>query len=134
MVPAVVAAEIVEGYVRGMPPGQSNSAAFLRIDNAGGGDWHLVSGRTDVADSVELHSHQRDQGVVAMRRVSEVLVPAGGSFAFKPGGYHVMLIGLQRSLREGELVGLTLCADSGECISAELPVRSVLNEHHHQHH
>ena len=131
---AAQAVEIRDAYVRGMPPGQANTAAFLSIENNGQEDWVLVAACTDAADSVELHRHEMQGGMMAMRQVEEVRVPAGGSFRFQPGDHHIMLIGLKQALREGDSLELSLCDADKDCVTAILPVRSILNEPSHQHH
>lgn len=129
------ALEIGEGRVRGLPPGQTTTAAFFVLHHDGAADWVLTGAETPVAERVEIHRHLHREGMMSMRQVDRVVVPAGGRFEFAPGGHHLMLIGLKRALRDGETVTLTLHGGDGESVSAELPVVSVLDEHRgHSHH
>ena len=59
---------------------------------------------------------------------AELRVPAGGEVALAPGHLHLMLIGLQRALQEGDTVSIALCDNEDRCQTIELAVVSVLNE------
>lgn len=100
--------EIIDPYLPLLPPGVRTGAAYLRIRNVGDRDMTLVAAFSPAADAVELHTHVDDAGVLRMRQVKEIVVPAGNEVAFKPGGYHVMLIGLPLPLLAGDKVSITL--------------------------
>ena len=130
---AVTQAEIQvqDGYVRGMPPGQATTAAFMRLLNSGSEDVVIDGGATDAAKRVEFHQHVHKDDMMSMRQVPSITVPAGGEFVLEPGHFHLMMIDLLAPLREGDTVTLQLRSGSKEVLSAKLPVRSVLNEHQH---
>lgn len=109
--------------VRAVPPTQKVTGAFLTIKNAGGADRKLVAAESPVADTVELHNHINDNGVMKMRPVKEIDVKAGGEAVLKPGSYHIMLIGLKQPLKEGDQVPLTLKFDDGTALKVEAPVQ-----------
>jgi copper(I)-binding protein len=124
-------------YVRAVPPGQPNSAAFLTLSNAGDVDHALVTVRSDAAEVVELHTHIHDEGVMRMRRIERIEVPAGTDQVLEPGGLHIMLIGLTRQLKPGDDVALTLQLEDGSSIELLAPVRPIEGMgggHHHMHH
>jgi hypothetical protein len=135
--PGVVAAEAgdfaaVDPWVRVaiMPAGSDapdappvNSAGYLLLRNAGAADDAIVAAETDVAETVELHTVTRDEGVMRMRQVESIPVPAGGEAVLEPGGYHIMLIGITRALEEGDIVPLTLRLESGATLELSAPVR-----------
>jgi copper(I)-binding protein len=124
---------IEEPYARAVPPGQPNSAVFMRIVNGGDSPRALVGGKSDVADTVELHTHTMDEGMMKMRRIERIEVPAKGTVTLEPGGLHVMLIGLNRDLAPGDGVNLTLDLDDGSRVQVQAPVREV-KPMGHQHH
>jgi len=95
-------------WIRGSVPGQKNGAGYLVIDNKGNQPAALVSANSDRADRVELHTIVREGGVAKMREVQEVPVPPNGSVTLKPGGYHVMFIGLKEPFNPGQDVPVTL--------------------------
>jgi len=85
-----------------------NGAAYLRIVNGGGQADKLLSASTPAAKRVELHTHEHTDGVMRMRQVKAIEVPAKGEVALKPGGLHVMLFDLEKPLHEGFGFPLTL--------------------------
>ena len=124
---AVTAADsnlvVSDAYVRLMPPGTTTSLAFMSISNRSGSDRRLLQAASPVARTVELHTHIDDHGVMRMRQVAAIDIPAGGRAELRSGGYHVMLIGLRQPLQEGERVPLTLRFDDGSTQKLEVPVR-----------
>jgi periplasmic copper chaperone A len=95
-------------YANDTIPGQSNGAVFLTLENKGDADDRLVGAATPRAGVTEIHTHTMDDGVMRMRKIDGVDVPAGTPVAFAPGGLHFMLIGLTAPLKEGETFPLTL--------------------------
>lgn len=112
-------------YVRGVPPGQPNSAAFMQIVNKGSGDHALVSGSSPVSEVVELHTHTMEGGMMRMRQVDKIDLPAGETVSLQPGGLHVMLIGLKQKLVPDEEVELTLTFEDGSAVTLKAPVRKL---------
>ncbi len=83
-------------------PTGATSAVYFVLRNRGGGPDRLVAARTEVAGVVEIHRSAIEDGVMRMRQVEGIEVPAGGEARLEPGGYHLMLIGVNRELREGD--------------------------------
>ncbi|OOG23701.1 hypothetical protein B1C78_10470 [Thioalkalivibrio denitrificans] len=110
-------------FVRLMPPGQPNTAAFMTLENTAGQDLAVVSAESGVSRVVELHTHTMHEGVMRMRQIERIEVPAGGRTELKPGGLHVMLIGLHEPLQEGQVVEVTLVYDDGSRQLVRAPVR-----------
>lgn len=111
-------------YVRLVPPGTPTSAAFMNIRNPGNTDRKLLRVDSPSAKAVELHNHINENGMMKMRQVREILIPAKGETALKPGSYHVMLIDLKQTLKEGESVPLTLTFDDGSSQKINAPIKS----------
>lgn len=86
----------------------ANGGAFLVMRNGGAQPDRLVSASAAVARRVELHTMIRDGDVMRMRAVEAIPVPAGQSVELRPGGLHVMLIGLNEPLAQGSQVPLVL--------------------------
>lgn len=112
-------------YVRAVPPGQTNSAAFMQIQNNDSKDHALVKAESSVAGVVELHNHIHENGVMKMRQVTKIDLPAGKTVALKPGGLHIMLIDLKKPLQVNETVDLSLTFENGTSLTATLPVQAV---------
>ncbi len=85
-------------------------AAYFSIRNDGDTDQRLVAAMPlDFAEAAELHTHLNDNGIMRMRRVEGgIVIPAGETVSFEPGGLHVMLFGLEEPLTEGSPVLLRL--------------------------
>ena len=128
------AVTVNDPYVRAVPPGQPNSAAFMGLVNGTGAPRALVGGHSDVAEVVELHTHTMEDGMMKMRRVERIDLPAGETVTLEPGGLHVMLIGLKRGLNPGDQVDLTLDLDDGGVVRVQAPVREVQAMGHDHHH
>jgi len=114
-----------DAYVRATPPGQPNAAAYLVLRNNAMHDIRLVSVNSDVAEVAEPHSHAMDAGMMKMRRVGHIDVPAGGETVLQPGGLHIMLMGLVKQLKPGEYVSLEFHFDNGQKQSMRVPVKMI---------
>ena len=128
------AAELVgvqDAYVRAVPPGQPNSASFMGLHNSDSQDHALVGAVSPAAKVVELHTHTMKDGMMQMRPVERIDLPAGTTTSLKPGGFHVMLIGLQQPLVPDQTVPLTLMYEDGSKAQVNAPVRK-LQMHMHQ--
>lgn len=112
-------------YVRAVPPGQPNSAAFMTIRNDGATNHAVVGAESPASKIVELHTHVEDGGVMKMRRIEKIEVPAQGETLLKPGGLHVMLIDLNEGLKEGTSIPLTLVFEDGSKKEIQAPVRKL---------
>jgi periplasmic copper chaperone A len=114
---------ISDAYVRAVPPGTPTSGAFMTLKNEGNVDRKLVKADSPVAKTVQLHNHINDNGVMRMRQVMEIEVKAKGQTELKSGSYHVMLIDLKQTLKEGDSVPLTLTFDDGSTKKIDAPVK-----------
>ena len=116
---------VADPYARAVPPGQPNSAAFMTLTNASGQPRALVSAASPAAKTVELHTHVNEGGMMRMRKVERIEIPAGQTVSLAPGGLHVMLIGLNEELKPGANVDLTLSFDDGSEAKVQAPVRTI---------
>ncbi len=103
-------------------------AVFLTI-KGGETDDSLISGSvaSTIAERVELHthSHDADTGVMRMRPVSMIDVPAGETVTLRPGGLHIMLMGLAEPLSEGADIPLTLTFEHAGEVTAVATVMAA---------
>lgn len=116
-----IAAESAFGYA----PAASAKATgvYMTLTNSGPAD-KLVAAKSDVAMHTELHESLMVDGVMKMRAVEALDLPEGGKIEMKPGGLHVMLMGLNRPLEEGEIVPITLIFESGKELVVETPLQA----------
>ncbi len=129
-VPQLAAAEsavldVETPYARAVPPGQPNSAMFAVLTNTGEEPLALVAAESDSAGTVELHTHTMADGMMQMRKIERIELPPGERVELKPGGLHVMLIGLVEQLKPGMKVPVTLVIDDGRRIEITAPVRRI---------
>lgn len=74
-------------------------------------DAKLISAQSPVAGVVEVHEMAMDGGVMKMRAVPSLALPAGKAVDLKPGGYHVMLMDLKGQVKDGDTVPVTLVVE-----------------------
>ena len=130
---------VQEPYVRLAPPNAPATGAFMVIKNNGAKDVKLVKAENPASKITELHTHLNEGGVMKMRPVPAVDVPAKGEAVLKPGGLHVMLIDLKAPLKEGEIVPITLGFDDGSSKKVEakvvapnaMPMPAMNHDHKH---
>ena len=110
--PSVAQAQVAvtDPWVRGTVAGQRATGAFMTLTAQA--DSTLVGASSPVAKIVEIHEMTMDGGVMKMRAITRLELRAGQTVALKPGGYHVMLMALQRPLKDGESVPITLAFES----------------------
>ena len=112
-------------WARATPGAAKNGAAFMIIHNHGASPDRLLTAASEAAARVELHTHLNNNGVMQMREVDAIDVPAGGMAELKPGGFHVMLMGLKKPLKEGESFPLTLTFEKAGSTTVEVKVEGV---------
>lgn len=114
---------VSEPFARPSPSEGGNGGAFMTITSRGGAD-RLVGASSAWAQTVELHETINDGGVMKMRPVPAGFeVPASGALELKPGGKHVMLIGLTKPMVGGEEIEITLQFEKSGEVTVKVPVR-----------
>jgi hypothetical protein len=103
--------------------GGGNSAAYMILKNTGNEADRMLSADSDIAEAVELHISEMKDGVMTMHQVDGIDIPGNGQAELKPGGLHVMLIGLKQELKVGDIVNFTLNFEKSGTITTEADVR-----------
>lgn len=124
---------IEDAMARAVPPTAKMSAAFMTLTNNADTDLAVVSAESSVAKAVELHNNTMTDGKMKMRQVNQIDLPANQTTELKPGGQHVMLIGLKRALVEGETIDLKLNFSDGSSESMEIPIQQIKPMMQHKH-
>jgi copper(I)-binding protein len=122
---ATVAPVIETHYARAVPPGTPASAAFMLIKNSSDDERKLVKASSPVAAVVELHTHTMKDGMMQMRQVDSIAIPAQGQTELKPGSFHIMLIQLQQALVVGENIKVSVEFDDGSTQELDVPVKDI---------
>ncbi len=133
MLPTCAAAEIVveEAWIRLPPPVADTAAGYMTIRNRGDQDVEITDARTNTAEQLEFHAMAMHDGMMHMQKMEKVVVPAHSGISFDPGGNHLMLVGLQHTLKAGERLVITLETSDGQELTIHAEVRDMRNRSEH---
>jgi len=115
----------VDAWARATPGAARAGAAFLTLTNQGARTRRIVGAESDAAAKAELHIHIMDGTIMRMRKLDALDLPPGKSVTLKPGGHHVMLMGLRAPLKPGDRFGITLLLANGEKIPVSVAVMKL---------
>ena len=104
--PAIAEVTVKDSWVRGTTPAQKATGAFMEITSSESAV--LLSASSPVAGVVEIHTMKMEDGVMKMRAMPKLELPAGKGVKLAPGGNHVMLMDLKQQLKKGDVVPITL--------------------------
>lgn len=104
--------EVSGGWIRATAPGQDQGGADLSIISKQSAT--LVGASSPVCKMVQLHTMTNENGMMRMREVKAIKIPAGKRVNLRESGYHLMLVGLKAPLKEGETVPLILSFKVGK--------------------
>ena len=126
---------VKDAWIRGTVQGQSTAGAFMEI--TGKSAVRLVGVSSPLTQTVEVHHMTMENGVMKMFPVKGIDVPAGKTVKLAPGGYHVMLMNLQKPLNAGDKVPLKLTFESAdkkrETLELSVEVRDLKGQPAAQH-
>ena len=100
---------VKDAWVRATVAQQKATGAFMQLQSAQ--DAKLVSAQSPVAGVTEVHEMAMDNGVMKMRAIPSLALPAGKAVELKPGGYHVMLMDLKGQVKDGDMVPVILVVE-----------------------
>ena len=116
---------VESAWARATPAAARTGAVYLTLRNAGGQPARLVGATTPAAARVEFHRSSEEDGIARMRPVEQIEIPSGGEARLAPGGTHLMLVGLERPLKAGGTLQLTLEFDGAERRTVEVPIEPI---------
>ena len=120
------AIEIEQPWARATPKGATIGAGYMKITNTGTEPDRLVGGAASFAGRLEVHSMTMEQGVMKMREIKDGLeIKPGETVELKPGGYHMMFVGLKQPLKQGEDLTVTLKFAKAGTVEVKYPVEAV---------
>ncbi|MFD0988179.1 copper chaperone PCu(A)C [Methyloligella solikamskensis] len=117
--------KIVQPWSRATPGGAEVGAGYLTIENTGKEADRLTGGSTPIAEMLEVHSMTMEGNMMKMRKLDGLDIPAGGSVALKPGGNHIMLMGLKQPIEEGKPFTATLTFEKAGDVEVEFTVEPI---------
>jgi periplasmic copper chaperone A len=117
---------VEQPWARATPAGATTGAVYMTLANKSDTADRLTAASSDVAGKVQIHEMAVVNGIMQMHQLADGLaIPAGGSVTLKPGGYHVMLIGLKKRLLAGQTLALTLTFAKAGTVSVTVPIQAI---------
>lgn len=113
-------------WTRATPPNAKAGGGFVEITNAGSEDDRLIAASSGTSAKVELHEMAVIDGIMKMREMEGgIEIPAGETVALKPGGLHIMFMGLKDSFKEGTTVPVVLTFEKAGDVAVDLAVAKM---------
>lgn len=116
--------QIGHPHARATAVGQMTGGGYLKLHNQGDDD-RLLSAGAGISDRVELHSMKMEGDVMRMRQIEAVELPAGRSVELKPGGLHIMFVGLKAPLKAGDTFPMTLKFERAGEVTVDVKVEAA---------
>jgi len=116
---------IIDPWSRATPKGAQTAIGYMMIKNNGSSPERLIGGSIDVADHFQLHAMKMEGDVAKMNELQSVEIMPGQTIEFKPGGSHVMFVGLKRQLAKGERIKGSLVFEHAGTVPVEYSVESI---------
>ena len=124
------AVEVSDAWARATMPGQAVAGVYFHVKSAL--KARLVGVKTSSAKTAEIHSMAQEDGVMKMRKLDFLDLPAGEAVVLKPGGNHVMLFDIRKPLKAGERIKLTLIIEQDgkkTNVPVNAEVRALTDQH-----
>jgi len=116
---------VEDPYVRLLPKGSMATGAFMTISNSSEKTIKLLSATTSKSKITQIHNHIKENGMMKMREIPYLEIPAKSSVKLKPGSFHIMLMQLRSDLVLGEKIKINLSFDNDEKITIDTPVKKI---------
>jgi hypothetical protein len=118
--------EIKHPWSRATPKGATVAGGYMKLINTGTAPDRLVGGSTEIAGKFEIHEMSMDNGVMKMRPLPNgVEIKPGQTVEFKPGGYHLMFVGITQPVEQGKRVKGTLEFEKAGKVDVEYAVEAI---------
>ncbi len=120
---ALAQVTVKDAWVRATVAQQKATGAFMQLQSAQ--EARLVAAQSPVAGVVEVHEMAMDGGVMKMRAIPSLALPAGKGVELKPGGFHIMLMDLKGQVKDGDTVPVTLVVEGKDSKRQNVEVKAV---------
>jgi copper(I)-binding protein len=118
--------EIKHPWSRATPKGASVAGGYMKLINTGATPDRLIGGSTEIAGKFEIHEMSMDNGVMKMRPLANgVEIKPGETVEFKPGGYHLMFVGITQPVVQGKRVKGTLEFEKAGKVDVEYAIEPI---------
>jgi len=115
---------VKEAWARATPPGAAVAAVYATIENRGAAGDRLISIASPAAGSAMLHQTVEEGGISQMRG-GEGSIASRSTLKLEPGGAHIMLMGLNKPLKEGDTIDITLGFEKAGRLTMNVPVAPI---------
>lgn len=115
---------VKDAYAFATSPAQKNGVALFTVSHHGEGADAIVAVKSDIAKKTELHTHIMEGDVMEMRPIEEIPLPYGTPVVLNPMGDHVMLMGLKKQLKIGDVFQMTLQTEKGLSQTFDVTVKA----------
>jgi copper(I)-binding protein len=138
-IPALQADEILDiddAWVAEAPPVAPVMGGYMKIENETDKLISITRASCPDFETVEIHEMSMSGGMMKMREIEKLDIPAGGEVELKPGGYHLMLIKPKQPFKKGDSLTVTLHTADGKSQAVKMKVkeRKANDDHQHHHH
>lgn len=116
---------VQDAWAKATLPGQKVAGAYMTITSDARA--RLVGVESPAAKVAEVHEMRHEDGVMRMRRLDALDLPAGKAVKLAPGGFHIMLMDIREPLVAGQSVPLTLLIEA-DGKRQSVPVRASVRE------
>jgi hypothetical protein len=117
--------EIGTPWARATPKGATVGAGYMTITNKGTETDRLVGGSAVPASRLEVHTTVMESDVARMRQVKSIEIKPGETVEFRPGGLHVMFMGLKQPLIQGQTLKGTLVFERAGTVAVEFTIQGA---------
>lgn len=118
--------KVVDPWARATVPGQSVGGVYMEL--VASESLRLTGIKTAAAESAEVHQMKMEKGMMRMRSVPFLPLPAGKRIKLEPGGYHVMLFDLKNSLVAGQKLKIELIVEDAKKAVHRIPVEADIRD------
>ena len=126
--------QVLNATARTTLPGMPSSAAYMTIRNNGKKQVQVLSVSSPVAKKTEIHTTVMNDGMMKMQRVDNLSIQPGEGLELKPGSYHVMLMGLEKTIEPTTQVPITMTFSNGNTITVVAQAMNGNDKHDHGSH
>jgi len=124
---STIAQEVKNPWVRFPNPVVPMTAGFMEIHNPSKKDIYLVKVTGEDAENYEIHTHKKVDGVMKMRQIKKLLIPAHGKAILKPMSDHIMIMQIKKGAMKGKSTSLSLHFDNKKIIKVLAPIKKKKN-------
>ena len=126
--------DIDDAWVAEAPPVAPVMGGYMKIENETNKPISITRASCPDFETVEIHEMSMSGGMMKMREIESLDVPAGGKVELKPGGYHLMLIKPKQAFKKGDTLTVTLHTADGQSQAVKMEVKERKSSDAHQHH